>query len=151
MNAGLVPTHRDNLGQNFLHEVCKVYSANPEYLEDLEKAVENGLEIDGRDCERRTPLMNAARVGGDRFVGFLLRHGADPDAKDNNGRTPLFEAVTSHYTTAPVVVNSLLEGGANATEPGPYDQNLLDMAIRRGLGAIAELLKEAMELKGVDP
>ncbi|KAK1503497.1 hypothetical protein CTAM01_04809 [Colletotrichum tamarilloi] len=94
--AGLDPTHQDNMGQNFLHEACKLYDASPVYLEDVEKAVENGLEIDGRDYEGRTPLMNAAKKGNDPFVGFLLQNGANPNARDNKGPFSMEVLMSQH-------------------------------------------------------
>ncbi|KAK1451474.1 hypothetical protein CMEL01_06048 [Colletotrichum melonis] len=157
LNAGLDPTHQDNLGQNFLHEACKSEAPSSEYLDDVEGAVEKGLEIDGRDYEGRTPLMNAAKILDSPFIKFLLRHGADPNARDNKGRTPLFEVISSWglwWTNAnlggfKVIVRSLLDGGADVTAPGPGGKSLLDMAARQGDGAITELLREAMEKKGI--
>lgn len=140
LNAGLDPTHQDNLGKNFLHAACKRGSPSPGYLNDVQEAVEKGLEIDGRDYEGRTPLMNAAKISDSPFVKFLLRHGADPNARDNKGRTPLSEAFASHYSISSDVVKSLLEGGADATEPGPDGEALLETAVRQGNDAIVELL-----------
>ncbi|KAK1541509.1 hypothetical protein CPAR01_07498 [Colletotrichum paranaense] len=150
LNAGLDPTHQDNLGKNFLHEACKRGSPSPRYLYDVQEAVEKGLEIDGRDYEGRTPLMNAAKISDSPFVKFLLRHGADPNARDNKGQTPLSEAFSSYrYYFTSEVFYSLLDGGADVTAPGPEGKSLLDMAARQGEGAITELLREAMKKKGI--
>ncbi|KXH50032.1 hypothetical protein CSIM01_07290 [Colletotrichum simmondsii] len=146
LNAGLDPTHHDNLGRNFLHEACQSSSLSLGYLEGVQKAVEKGLEIDGRDYEGRTPLMNAAKTPNSRLFEFLLRHGADPNAKDKQGRTPLSEAITRR---SPDIVNSLLDRGADVTAPGPNGERLLDMAVQRGNDAILELVRKALERKSV--
>ncbi|OAQ61288.1 ankyrin repeat domain-containing protein [Purpureocillium lilacinum] len=49
-------------------------------------------------------------------VDMLLSSGADPDGKNREGKTALFEAITAGRAD---IVNSLLEGGANANLPGP--------------------------------
>lgn len=45
------------------------------------------------------------------IVGLLLAHDADPNAKDNKGKTPL------HFVGTPQVANLLLAWGARAEEP----------------------------------
>ncbi|KXH51554.1 hypothetical protein CNYM01_09715 [Colletotrichum nymphaeae SA-01] len=137
LNAGLDPTHQDHLGQNFLHEACKRGSSisTLRYLEDVKKAVEYGLEIDGRDHQRRTPLMNAASTSDSQIVEFLLRYGANPNARDNKGRTPLYEILSVHsfehrFEAVSATIRSLLDAGADVTEPGPYGEDLKRLALR---------------------
>ncbi|KAK1638898.1 ankyrin repeat-containing domain protein [Colletotrichum phormii] len=155
LDAGLDPSHLDDTGQTFLHKACKAaYDTSSEYLEGVEKAVAKGLEIDGRDHKGRTPLINAAGVYHQQFVRFLLQHGADPNARDNEGHTPISEVfypIIMKWTNEDglATLRSLLEGGADATEPGPNGEKLLDMAHRLGCNEMADILRESMEARGV--
>lgn len=65
--------------------------------------------------EKRLPaicpaLTAAAILGHAEVVRILLDAGADPNAKDGNGRTALFPAVTTNYTE---IVRLLLDKGAD--------------------------------------
>lgn len=63
---------------------------------DIAEAVQLLLEesndavlVDGMDTHGATPLMYAARDGGLGVVQLLLSHGARPDLRDRNHRSPL--------------------------------------------------------------
>ncbi|CAN0229162.1 unnamed protein product [Ectocarpus fasciculatus] len=55
----------------------------------------------------KTPLHEASRAGCARVVSLLVKHGANVNAEDRRGRTPL------HYTTSDEVRRVLLHAGAN--------------------------------------
>ncbi|KAG9237480.1 ankyrin repeat-containing domain protein [Amylocarpus encephaloides] len=51
-----------------------------------------------------------------KFIDLLLKYGSDPNAKNREGKTALFEAITVGRAD---IVTSLLENGANPNLPGP--------------------------------
>lgn len=55
------------------------------------------LRTDARDSAGDTPLHDAARFGHAEVVGLLLKAGADPSIKNNNGQTVLDVAVQYEY------------------------------------------------------
>lgn len=84
-------------------------------LTEMKKLVEQGADINykirkGRHNYLRTPLHEACR--GRRFVAakYLIENGADVDAKDGQGFTPLILA-TRHGSL--VIVKLLVENGAD--------------------------------------
>jgi len=59
------------------------------------------------------PLHFAARKGQLETAALLLSHGADVNAQDKYGYTPLHEAVLGPYATALPMVKLLLDHGAD--------------------------------------
>ena len=49
--------------------------------------LENGMDIDSKNNDGRTPLMLAALSGDEKLTEYLLEHGADKSIKDNSGQT----------------------------------------------------------------
>jgi hypothetical protein len=62
----------------------------------LQRVLDEQSDIDGRDDSGRTALLLAAQHGQDHAVEVLLAHGADPNAADSNGDTPLKAAIHGH-------------------------------------------------------
>ncbi len=67
------------------------------------------LAIDARDENGRTALMLAVLRGESRAVDMLLASGADPNAADGRGTTPLQAAVAGNQ---PAIVAALQRAGA---------------------------------------
>lgn len=59
---------------------------------------DQGVDINARDANGRTPLMLAVLSGQSRAVEVLLAHGANVDAADRYGVTPLQAAESAHRT-----------------------------------------------------
>ena len=130
------------------------------------------------DPDGTTPLIEAIVNFHFDFAAFLLEHGADPNARDSRGRSPLYAAVDMHTldtSTRPSrrlgdkldslgVIRALLERGANPnvqlTAPIPPRGPLDDLDASMGAGATPFLRAakaddlEVMRLlldKGADP
>ena len=65
--------------------------------ECLELFVQNGADVNWRDCHKRTPMGYAAKMGKSRNLGYLLSQGADPHTPDYWGHTPFSEAVLHRH------------------------------------------------------
>lgn len=83
----------------------------------VEALINEGVDINGRDRDGRTPLQVAATVGGPEkleVIRLLLAKGANPNLRDNSGTSPLDEAVWKGWTERAAL---LLEGGASIDAP----------------------------------
>jgi hypothetical protein len=67
------------------------------------------VDIDARDESGRTALMLATLSGQARAVDMLLAHGADPNAADAQGVTPLQAAIAGDR---PAIAAALRRAGA---------------------------------------
>ena len=78
-----------------------------------EHLIDDTDAIHAVDIQKRTALFWAAARGDERSTVALLAHGADPNAMDKNGATPLYLAAGEGRTGC---IRLLLEAGAQ-TEP----------------------------------
>jgi truncated hemoglobin YjbI/ankyrin repeat protein len=100
----------------------------------------------------QTLLHEAALAGNAELAAVLIRSGADPDAREWEGHTPLYRACTGD------VARVLLEAGATAdVASGPTRGTALHQAARRGCVSVAQALLDhgatidARDVKGQTP
>lgn len=93
--AGFDPKANDEKGRNGLHVAAEASS-----IEIADYFLNRGVAIDTIDGEKRTPLMLAVIAGKPEMVRWLLRQGADPKLKDQNGFMSLMLAITQRQPQA---------------------------------------------------
>src|SRR5439155_20612368 len=89
-----------------------------------------------------TPLLLAAAGGPTDLVAMLLDAGADVNAKDVRGMTPLMLASACDHTS-PDVIRLLLSKGADVHAKSPEGETALDWALKSGPPPVVEPLKAA--------
>jgi ankyrin repeat protein len=85
----------------------------------------------------RSPLQDAAADGKNEFVVKLLAAGANPNATDSKGFTPLFSAVRAKNVKA---VELLLKAGADAQLVNHHGESVMDVATEVGNTQILAML-----------
>ena len=66
-----------------------VFAAKQGDFAKAEQLIQTGVDIDGADEDRRSPLLWAAQGGHIEIVQMLIQNGADVDRVDNYGNTAL--------------------------------------------------------------
>jgi ankyrin repeat protein len=87
--------------------------------------------------KQRTRLMSLARKGDKRRVSLLLKVGADVEARDADGQTPLLLASEGGHAS---VVRTLLAKGANIDAEDARGRTALHLASRGGHVDVVRLL-----------
>ena len=82
-----------DMGWPMLVYVCR--GDNREHPEEILRLLELGADINVRNYKGKTGLHYAAKAGFLNVINLLIEKGADLDATDNNGETPLFDAIRS--------------------------------------------------------
>ena len=89
-----------------------------------------------------TPLHQAARYNNIEAVAALISHGADVNAREENGKTPLMLATVNGNAK---VVEALLDAGADkelkVTSGWMKGNTALDMARSQNKGDVVALLE----------
>ncbi|MBM9576586.1 ankyrin repeat domain-containing protein [Leptospira sp. 201903070] len=100
---------QERYGMQSLSPTDYVYKGD---LQGLENSLRSGHGINQRDPFFRnfTPLMVAAREGEYLIAEYLIRNGADVNARTRDGHTALMMASTNRY---PEIVKLLIQSGAD--------------------------------------
>ena len=75
--------------------------------------LKNGADVDNGNSIGVTPLMQACHEGSEETAALLLKYNADVEARDNDGRTAIFYAVTRHVSPSDDFVKMLYKAGAD--------------------------------------
>ena len=95
---------QDKDGRTALHHAVGNY-------ETVRCLIENGANVNATTNDNCTPLMIASKYDDLRVINLLIKHGANVELQDKDGRTALYHAVMEpwNYRT----VRCLIENGAN--------------------------------------
>lgn len=96
--------------------------------EVAEVLLEHGFDIN--HCDERTALYAFASHEDSRGVSWLLKHGADVDAQDIVGNTPLM--VAARRNTGSKVLRLLVEAGSSLVKANRHGQTALAQAELNG-------------------
>jgi uncharacterized Zn finger protein (UPF0148 family)/uncharacterized protein (DUF433 family) len=88
--------------------------------------------------EMNTALVWAAGKGDMEAIGLLLERGADVNARNPGGHTPLTAAATAGHTDA---VKLLLNEGADPNSKKVYHRSALELAVEGGHSDVVKLLE----------
>ena len=106
------------------------------------KILESLDDIEGEDGLGTTPLGYVAYRCSPKLARAAISRGADPNAKDAAGNTPLFWAITSepysrssetHQQDLVKVIDLLIRAGANVDEKRPDGDSLIAIIGRGGV------------------
>ncbi len=116
-----------------------------------------GIDVNAKSYAGWTPLSIAVREGHEAVARLLLDHGAQIEAKDDMGRTPLYSAIELIRADDEAVVRLLLDRGAQIEATDKYGATLLCVAAELGDVTVARLLLdrgalvEAKDFEGYTP
>ncbi|MGH2534879.1 MAG: ankyrin repeat domain-containing protein [Thermomicrobiales bacterium] len=103
------------------------------------------VKVVSRNALANTSVHAAVAGNQPEIVDLLLSYGADPNATDANGWTPLNLAAHAGYVA---LVRRLLDAGADATIANHEKRTPLDVALQQGHDAVVAELDERVESEG---
>lgn len=136
---------QNHMGWPPLVYVCR--GDNGEHPEEVQRLLALGADIDVRNYKGKTGLHCAAKAGFLKVINLLIENGATVDATDNDGETPLFEAIRSTIKSGEkqrAALEALLTKGANPNVKNRKGQTPLQVA-KRMRRADAEKIVELLE------
>ncbi|XP_062319718.1 fibronectin type 3 and ankyrin repeat domains protein 1 [Osmerus eperlanus] len=116
------------------------WAADGGHLAVIAYMIQDKCELDIRDgVSQWTPLMRVSAVSGNPSVASLLiRAGADVNARDKDGKTPLMVAVLNNHEE---LVQLLLDSGADHDVKNEFGSGAAEMAKAFGRENIINLLE----------
>ncbi len=105
---------KSHMGWPDLVYVCR--GDNREHPDKVQRLLALGADIDVRNYKGKTALHYAAKAGFLKVINLLIKRGAPLDATDNDGETPLFDAIRSTIKDSQkqrAALEALIVAGAN--------------------------------------
>jgi ankyrin repeat protein len=164
----LLDHHADvNATDNYAGETCLMYAAVSGELGIVQALLSHGARVNTQDKRGETALFWVLHDGstiGDAvdllmmrdasspslhvqaIVACLLRHGAQINARDKNGETPLIAATSGRFATADLV-HLLLEHGADVNVQDRFGATALYHAVEFDPNSMKEKVDKAIILQ----
>ena len=131
MIVGLLTQWKASLGfENAASALCEASGGGD--LAQVRRLIENGVNANLGDYDRRTALHVASAEGHDKVVEYLLRKKADPNAADRWGGTPLQDALLNGHALVATLLKA--KGGSM-----PKDVGSEEVCSAAGLGDVKRL------------
>ena len=109
--------------------VISQYSKDSKLLTYLTQIMDQGGNITAKSLSGDSALIMAGwKTNNLALIKFLVQHGADLNAANNNGDTPLIDAA---YLGKTEILRYLLEQGADSRLSNKRGRTALDMAKRK--------------------
>jgi ankyrin repeat protein len=121
-------------------------AANVGDLPQVERLLQQGVKVDGRDKSGKTPLHYAVQSKNVKVVRLLIQHGADVNATTFGNVTPLMLSVDMAFGD-PDIAMELLRAGANVKVQDTNGDSALLIATTES----SYQVMEAMLDKGANP
>ncbi len=124
---------------------CSILGGNVAYgrLVIVRFLVEHGADVNGIACASSTPLMVAAENGHWKVTEYLIAHGAELNVQNENGLTPLIEAVRGRGLGRLKTAKILIDAGADLEIASRGNTTALLWACCEGSVDIVKTLIEA--------
>lgn len=138
LTDGMDPNERSSTGDTPLIAASRLAKRDCFVM----KLLENGGDLETKHAANgQTPLIVVSQNGILKRVRLLLKLGANPNAVDDFGQTPLYVALVLNQKKFVGVVRELLAHGANPNIDGP--RNPLMLAAENAHSGCIEALIEA--------
>ena len=113
------------------------------HLDVAEYLVKAGAPVNSpsRNEPKAAPIQSAAAAGHSKIAEMLLKHGADPNIREQGGYTPLHAAAQNGDE---VMIRTLLYSGADLVLKSDDGETPLDLALEAGHTKTARLLQEGI-------
>ncbi len=118
-------------------------------LEQVQRLVVQGVDVNAKAARDETPLIIAALAGNGEVVNYLLQRGADIDARSASGLTVLHAAA---YAGHAGIVSLLVAKGAAINDASNHFQAtpLLMATEENHIDTVSTLLEHGAEINAVE-
>jgi ankyrin repeat protein len=133
-------------GTGLIALIAALNANSPECVEQLIDSAEP-KEMSGALLLLVPPRGSPEGFGNTALIQKVIAHGADVNAKDVDGRTPLMLAAGSEYSS-PDTIQLLIDAGADVNAKSAGGETALDFAKRGGQAAVVDVLIKAGATSG---